>query len=110
MVGVSRCTRFACFAVQLRVLAQKSLKFLCGSPTAIFSAMTAILKDEEFVAIEQAVQASTAPAEMVAAFNELSALREQLKKFGEPESYYLKAMNCPQHPRIFEASRLCCLT
>jgi len=62
-----------------------------------------MMNTEDFVAIEQAVKASTAPAEIVAAFNELSALREQLKKFGEPESYYLKAMNCPDHPRIFAA-------
>jgi threonyl-tRNA synthetase len=53
--------------------------------------------------IEAAVKAGTAPAEIVAAFNELSASREQLKKFGEPESYYLKAMNCPHHHRIFAA-------
>src|SRR2546427_3961090 len=53
--------------------------------------------------IEEAVKASMAPAEIVAAFNELSALREQLKRFGEPESYYLKAMNCPHHHRIFAA-------
>jgi threonyl-tRNA synthetase len=65
--------------------------------------MSAILKDEEFSAIEQAVKTSTAAAEIVAAFTELAALREQLKKFGEPESYYLKAMNCPHHHRIFAA-------
>ncbi len=44
---------------------------------AIFSGMSAILKDEEFVAVEQAVKASTAPAEIAAAFNELSTLRAQ---------------------------------
>jgi len=61
------------------------------------------MNTEDFVAIEQAVKASTAPAEIAAAFNELSTLREQLKRFGEPESYYLKAMNCPHHHRIFAA-------
>jgi threonyl-tRNA synthetase len=66
-------------------------------------AMPAILKNDEFAAIEQAVKTSTAPAEIVAAFTELAALREQLKRFGEPESYYLKAMNCPHHHRIFAA-------
>ena len=65
--------------------------------------MSAILKDEDFTAIEQAVTASTAPAKIVAAFNELSALREQLKKLGEAVRYYLKAMNCPHHHRIFAA-------
>ena len=37
------------------------------------------MKTDEFDLIEQAVKTSTAPAESVAAFNELSALREQLK-------------------------------
>ncbi|MFA7343313.1 MAG: threonine--tRNA ligase [Terrimicrobiaceae bacterium] len=62
-----------------------------------------MMNSEEFVAIEQAVKASTAPTEIAVAFNELSALRTELKKLGEPESYYLKAMNCPHHHRIFAA-------
>jgi threonyl-tRNA synthetase len=62
-----------------------------------------MMNNEEFVAIEQAVKASAAPAEIAAAFNELTALRQELKKLGEPESYYLKAMNCPHHHRIFAA-------
>ncbi len=65
--------------------------------------MSDFVKTTEFHLIEQAVKASTAPAEIVAAFNELAALREQVKRFGEPESYYLKAMNCPHHHRIFAA-------
>src|SRR6267154_852323 len=65
--------------------------------------MSDILKDEDFSAIEQAVKASAVPAEITAAFNELSTLRAELKKLGEPESYYLKAMNCPHHHRIFAA-------
>jgi hypothetical protein len=47
---------------------------------------------EEFSVIEQAVKANIAPAEIVAAFNELATLREQVKRFGQPESYYLKAI------------------
>ena len=66
-------------------------------------AMPVITKTEEFKLVEEAVKGGTAPVEIVAAFNELSASREQLKKFGEPESYYLKAMNCPHHHRIFAA-------
>src|SRR6266545_1497340 len=61
------------------------------------------MNTEDFVAIEQAVKASTAPAEIAAAFRELTALRVELKKLGEPERYYLKAMNCPHHHRIFAA-------
>src|SRR3989454_5488534 len=64
--------------------------------------MTAI-DTEQFNLVQHAVKAGRAPAEVVAAFNELAALREQVKRFGEPESYYLKAMNCPHHHRIFAA-------
>ena len=53
--------------------------------------------------VEPAVKAGTAPADVVAAFNELSMLRGELKKLGEPESCYLKAMNCPHHQRSFGA-------
>jgi hypothetical protein len=42
--------------------------------------MSAILNFEDFVAIESAVKASTAPVEIAAAFAELAALSEQLKK------------------------------
>ena len=61
------------------------------------------MKTEEFTLVERAVKTGIAPTEIVSAFNELSTLREQLKKFGEPESYYLKVMNCPHHHRIFAA-------
>ncbi len=61
------------------------------------------MKTEEFDLIEQTVKASTAPVEIASAFNELSTLRAELKKLGEPEGYYLKAMNCPHHHRIFAA-------
>ena len=71
------------------------------------SATSEILKDPEFEFIESAVKTGVAPAEIAAAFNELTALRQELKKLGEPESYYLKAMNCPHHHRIFAAPFLC---
>ena len=79
------------------------LKFLCVAQDAILSAMSAITKTDEFELIEQAVKAGTAPVQIVDAFNELFSLRAELKKLGEPESYYLKAMNCPHHHRIFAA-------
>lgn len=47
--------------------------------------MSVILKGRESIAIEQAAKASTTPADPVAAFAELSALRGQLKRFGRPE-------------------------
>jgi threonyl-tRNA synthetase len=62
-----------------------------------------MMNTEEFFAVEQAVKAGIAPQPVATAFNELSALRAELKKLGEPESYYLKAMNCPHHHRIFAA-------
>jgi threonyl-tRNA synthetase len=65
--------------------------------------MSALTKTEQFNLVEDAVKTGIAPAEIVAAFNELTALRQELKKLGEPESYYLKAMNCPHHHRIFAA-------
>ena len=62
-----------------------------------------MMKTEEFTLVEDAVKTGIAPAEIAAAFNELTALRQELKKLSEPESYYLKAMNCPHHHRIFAA-------
>src|ERR1700684_1595485 len=65
--------------------------------------MSALTKSEQFTLVEDAVKTGIAPAEIAPAFNELTALRQELKKLGEPESYYLKAMNCPHHHRIFAA-------
>ena len=65
--------------------------------------MHELTKAEQFTLVEDAVKTGVAPADIAAAFNELTALREELKKLGEPESYYLKAMNCPHHHRIFAA-------
>jgi hypothetical protein len=42
------------FSADLRLGVEK-LRFHCGSRTGIFSGMSAILKDEEFVAVEAAV-------------------------------------------------------
>lgn len=53
--------------------------------------------------MQDAVKAGRAPAGIAASFEELAALRGELRQLGEPESYYLKAMNCPHHHRIFAA-------
>ena len=58
---------------------------------------------EELQQIEAAIAAGTAPEAMVAAFKERATLHEQLTKLGAADSYYLKAMNCPHHHRIFAA-------
>ena len=42
--------------------------------------MSAIFKDEEFVAVEAAVKAGVAPQPVAAAFNELAALRSVKNK------------------------------
>jgi hypothetical protein len=47
----------------------EKLRFHCGARTAIFSGMSAILKDEEFVAVEAAVKAGVAPQPVSAAFS-----------------------------------------
>jgi threonyl-tRNA synthetase len=86
---------FAWFAVR-KVFAESSQTF------NNLNFMTS-MNTEEFTLIETAVKTGTAPQPVAAAFNELSALRAELKKLGEPESYYLKAMNCPHHHRIFAA-------
>jgi len=59
--------------------------------------------NDELLAVEKAVKNGSAPAEIAAALGELNTLRGQLAKLGEAESYYLKAMNCPHHHRIFAA-------
>ena len=61
----------------------ESLKFLCAARNAILSTMSAILKSEEFVAVEAAVKAGIAPQPVVDAFNELNTLRAELEKLGE---------------------------
>jgi threonyl-tRNA synthetase len=61
------------------------------------------MNTDPFSLVATAVKTGIAPAEIVAAFNELAALREQLQRLGEAERYYLKAMNCPHHHRIFAA-------
>jgi threonyl-tRNA synthetase len=54
--------------------------------------------------LEQTVQAGAAPPEIAVAYEEWRRLGEQLQQLSAPERYYLKAMNCPHHHRIF-ASR-----
>lgn len=75
------------------------------SRTAISSAISAILREEEFAAVGQGVKASDVPVEIVPAFNDLAALREQLRKLGETESCHLKAMYRPHHNRILQQDR-----
>jgi threonyl-tRNA synthetase len=67
------------------------------------AAMSANTKSGNFDLVEQAVKAGTASAEVSAAFEEWADLQRQVQALGNPETYYLKAMNCPHHHRIFAA-------
>jgi len=46
--------------------------------------MSDLTKAEQFNLVEDAVKTGVAPAEIAAAFNELTALHQELKKLGEP--------------------------
>lgn len=65
--------------------------------------MSADLKEQTLATLQEAAKAGALPSEIAAAVQELGALREQLRQMGEPDRYYLKAMNCPHHHRIFAA-------
>jgi threonyl-tRNA synthetase len=52
---------------------------------------------------DQLVQRGEAPADLEKLVNEHSKLFEEARKSRQPERYYLKAMNCPHHHRIFAA-------
>ena len=58
---------------------------------------------ERFQAIEYLVEKSKASSEVDSAFDKLKPLYDEWKKLPEKELYYLKAMNCPHHHRIFAA-------
>jgi hypothetical protein len=70
-------------------------------------AMSAILKDDEFVPGEAAIKAGIALQPVAAVFNRLSALRAKLEKSGAPESHHLHPMNFSRHHRVFATSHLC---
>ncbi len=53
--------------------------------------------------IRQAIENGSASPEIVEAFREWKSLNGRLQELGETEKYYLKAMNCPHHHRIFAA-------
>jgi len=52
---------------------------------------------------ELLVQRGKAPADLEKLVNEHSRLFEEAQKSRQPERYYLKAMNCPHHHRIYAA-------
>jgi len=52
---------------------------------------------------ELLVQRGEAPADLDKLVKEHSKLFEEAQKSRQPERYYLKAMNCPHHHRIFAA-------
>ncbi|MEQ1853611.1 MAG: threonine--tRNA ligase, partial [Chthoniobacteraceae bacterium] len=61
-------------------------------------------EDPEILArIKAAIDADTASAEVKAAFQDLQKADSQLSFTAAPKKYYLKAMNCPHHHKIFGA-------
>ena len=50
-----------------------------------------------------AIKAGQAPEEIVVADKQLKELEAKLAALPPPDNYYLKAMNCPHHHRIFAA-------
>ncbi len=59
--------------------------------------------DERFEAVKYLVEHSLADNEVDEAFEELEPLYEEWNRLPGKETYYLKAMNCPHHHRIFAA-------
>jgi threonyl-tRNA synthetase len=65
------------------------------------------LSEEDIGAVESAFTAEEkgkASAELRSALAEFRVIYEELKKLPMPERYYLKAMNCPHHHKIFAAA------
>ncbi len=59
--------------------------------------------DETRSAIEWLIENSKAPQVIEDEFNKLMPLIKELENLPKKETYYLKAMNCPHHHRIFAA-------
>jgi len=59
--------------------------------------------EEKLGLVETAIEAGRAPAKIAAAYQELCKASQKLRRLPDPDSYYLKAMNCPHHHRIFAA-------
>jgi len=53
--------------------------------------------------IDRAVDAGIAPEQVVKHARKKSEAQRKLYQLGDPDLYYLKAMNCPHHHRIFAA-------
>lgn len=65
--------------------------------------MSSAILSEKWDTIRQSIEAGSASIETTEAFREWKSLSTRLQELGETEKYYLKAMNCPHHHRIFAA-------
>jgi threonyl-tRNA synthetase len=65
--------------------------------------MSSAIMSQKMDTIRQAIEGGSASPEIVEAFREWKSLNTRLQELGETEKYYLKAMNCPHHHRIFAA-------
>jgi threonyl-tRNA synthetase len=61
-------------------------------------------EDPEIIAkVQAAINANEASAEVREAFTDLQRVNSQLSFTSAPKKYYLKAMNCPHHHKLFGA-------
>lgn len=65
--------------------------------------MSQNMVSQKLDSIRQSIESGSASAEIAEAFREWKSLSSRLQELGETERYYLKAMNCPHHHRIFAA-------
>ncbi len=65
--------------------------------------MSPAILSEKMDIVRESIAGGSASPEIAEAFREWTFLSTRLKELGEADKYYLKAMNCPHHHRIFAA-------
>lgn len=65
--------------------------------------MSSAIDPQKLEAVRQAVENGSAGPGVAEAYQEWKTLNARLQELGEADRYYLKAMNCPHHHRIFAA-------
>jgi threonyl-tRNA synthetase len=65
--------------------------------------MSSAILSEKMDIVRESIAGGSASPEIAEAFREWTSLSTRLKELGEADKYYLKAMNCPHHHRIFAA-------
>jgi len=65
--------------------------------------MSSAILSEKMDIVRESIAGGSASPEIAESFREWTSLSTRLKELGEADKYYLKAMNCPHHHRIFAA-------